>query len=124
MEESMIAVAIKDDREADHVCSLVAQVGVTCARLDPDRLLADSAQQGKKLVALVARVEDWPLAPPFFRKLEQALPNLRVVVLSNSAAHPELKQAIRRNIFSCLLAPYDDELTFCLRSILRAVKSD
>jgi len=118
----MVAVAIKDDREAQHVCSLVDQVGAKCTRFEPDTLLACSSEDRRELAALVTRVEDLPKAPVFFRRLEQALPDLKVVCLSNTAGHPELKQAIRRNIFSCLLAPYEEELAFCLRSILKAVK--
>ncbi len=123
MKESMIAVAIKNDREAEHVCSLVDQVGASYTRVDPDGLLACSLQLRSELVALVARIEDWSLTPMFFRKLEQSLPHLKVIVLSTKPWRPELKQAMRRNIFSCLLTPYEDDLEFCLRSILKAVKN-
>ncbi len=123
MAEPRIAVAVEDDSMAERVCSLVNLAGARCVRLLPDQALEDVGQETSELRALVVNLEDWNLNRHYFKQLETVRPELKAIVLSRSGNHPDLKDAVRSNIFSFLRLPLEEEeLAFCLRSVIRAVK--
>ena len=123
MAEPKVAVAVKDDAMAERVCSLVNLAGARCVRLLPDQALDDVGQETEELHALVVNLEDWDLNKHYFKQLETMRPELKAIVLSRGGNRPDLKDAVRTNIFSFLHVPFEEEeLAFCLRSVIRAVK--
>jgi DNA-binding NtrC family response regulator len=121
MAEPKVAVAVKDDGVAGRICSLVNLAGARCVRLLPDQALDDVGQEAEELHALVVNLEDWNLNRHYFKQLEAMRPDLKAIVLSRSGNHPDLKDAVRSNIFSFLHLPLEEEeLAFCLRSVIRA----
>ncbi len=124
MAEPRIAVSIKDDAVAERVCTLVNLAGARCVRMLPRQVLEDDCGEGAELLALVVNVEDWDLNKHYFKQLETMRLELKAIVLSRSGTHPDLKDAVRSNIFSFLHMPLkEEELAFCLRSVIRAATS-
>lgn len=123
MAEPKVAVAVRDDAVAERICSLVNLAGARCVRLLPDQALEDVSQETAEMRALVVNLEDWNLNKHYFKQLETMRPELKAIVLSRGVNHPDLKDAVRSNIFSFLRLPLaEEELAFCLRSVIRAVK--
>ncbi len=118
MEEFIVAVACRDEDLARKVCSLVNLAGARCRCLESAAVLE---LEGQGCTALVAELDGQAMSQGYFSRLAAAHPGIKVIVLSRSTSHPELKEALRSNIFSCLRLPLkEEELQFCLRSLLRA----
>ena len=70
-------------------------------------------------ISLLVDLDSISLDDRFFRELLQLKPDCAAIVLSHRTYHPELKEAMRRNIFATLRKPCSsDELCICLKSVL------
>ncbi len=69
--------------------------------------------------SLLVDLDGIPLDDRFFRHLLQLKPDCAAIVLSNRTYHPELKEAMRRNVFAILRKPCSsEELRICLKTVL------
>jgi len=95
--------------------------------LERERLQATSLNSLTKLetsiknttchVAIVD-LDTLPVDNLFFREFRRRNPSVCFLALSSRSFHPELKEAMSKQIYACLAKPVDiEELTFWIRSI-------
>ena len=124
MHKQWVIVLGADKESSDWLDAVLPEAG--CRRWTMDTaeecLLALSGTKG--LPAVVADLDVVALDDHFFERMFQADYGCSAIVLSSRTYHPELKEAMRRNIFAALRKPCSSrELRICLQALLEKEKN-
>lgn len=67
---------------------------------------------------LIVDLDNLSVDGKWFKDLKRQKPSLCIMVLSGRSFHPELQEAMRRDIYVCMQKPVDqNELVFWLKSL-------
>ncbi|MCF8105547.1 MAG: hypothetical protein K9K64_08695 [Desulfohalobiaceae bacterium] len=124
MDEQWVIVLGADQETSDWLDTVFTEAG--CRRWPVDT--ADDCLQAlsgaKGIPALIADLDAVVLDDRFFQRLFQSHSACSAIILSSRTYHPELKEAMRRNIFAVLRKPCSSqELRICLRALLESGKN-
>lgn len=121
MEKGHVAICSGDRKVRDALREAALEMGFGVRLADgcsdlPD-LLAATGDSAPCAAALID-IDDNAFDADFFMRLGRTAPNTRLIALSRTRHHPELRQALETHIFASLSLPVaKDELAICLKDL-------
>jgi len=112
-----IVVLDANKQTSKRVCAVLKQQDYqTTALYSPTNLEKNIQQDDRQII--IVDLDSVSADNRFFRGLRRKNPGICIIVLSSRSFHPELEEAMSRDIYACLGKPVDDEeLVFWVKSL-------
>jgi DNA-binding NtrC family response regulator len=116
-----VVVVNSNVEECRELCALLSGREYPAVSLSSLAELKECVRKGfesASLRVIIVDLDNLSVDNRLFRDLSKDYPNSCVIGLSSRTFHPELQEALSRDISACLLKPIDmDELVYWLRSV-------
>ncbi|MEJ2232096.1 MAG: hypothetical protein P8X46_13060 [Nitrospirales bacterium] len=117
-----VVVVNADVKQCQELCAVLETEHFRTTALYSLGALEGEVKEGNCRV-LNLDLDSLPVDNLLFRSLKRKNPGVHIVGLSNRPFHPELEEAMRRHISSCLTKPVDmEELLYWLRNVCHEEK--
>ncbi|MCF8039001.1 MAG: hypothetical protein K9K79_06765 [Desulfohalobiaceae bacterium] len=124
MEQQWVIVLGADQDTSDWLDVVLPETGSRRWPVNTAEECLQALSGTKGLPAVVADLDVVTLNDHFFERMFQRDSGCSAIVLSSRTYHPELKEAMRRNIFAALRKPCSSrELRICLQALLEKEKN-
>ena len=111
-----IVVVDADKNQCEKLCALLRQENYRAVELHSLLNLKKIVQETSCRVVILD-LDSLPVDHRFIKEFRRQNPGLPVMGLSSRSFHPELEQAMSKDICACLSKPPDpEELLYCIRS--------
>ena len=120
MHESIFVV--DSDQENSHeVCKVLQRYQLQSTALHSLVDLEKRVLPGDRPVVILD-LDTLPVDNRFFRNMRKRNPEVKILGVSSRSFHPDLQEAMSRDIISCLSKPVEEEeLLFWVRSLLEHI---
>lgn len=120
--EDPIVVVDGDEAACKELCTSLEKEHFRTTALYSLVDLEGEVEEGACRVVILD-LDSLPVDNRLFREMKRKNPRIHIVGLSNRPFHPELEEAMRRHISSCLTKPVDmGELLYWLRNVCHEEK--
>jgi len=116
MKDKVVIVAV-DPTQHRELSKILESRDYETILLDTSNELEIYLQSNKGKIVIID-IDRLPVDKRFFKNLKRSYPALCIMGLSERPFHPELEEAISRDIYACLTKPVDpDEFAYLLKGV-------
>jgi DNA-binding NtrC family response regulator len=115
--QDKVAIVAVDPKQHRELSEILESRNYESILLDTSKKL-ERYLQSVRCTMVIIDLDTLPVDKRFFRDLKRSYPALFIMGLSERPFHPELEEAISRDIYACLTKPVDpDEFAYLLKGV-------
>jgi DNA-binding NtrC family response regulator len=112
-----VAIVAVDPKQHRELSAILEGRDYETILLDKSKDL-ETYLQSNRCTMVIIDLDTLPVDKRFFKNLKRLYPALCIMGLSERSFHPELEEAISRDIYACLTKPVDpDEFAYLLKGV-------